>query len=579
MSYTPDNFANAWSTTVAGGSGGLGSPLNPTDTTLYVPTGRGAGAPASNFRLYIGTEIANCTTRTGDTLTIVRGASLASPDTNTSGTWPVGTTVQQIVSAGNMANLAGGVNAVYSYVATINANTTKITNLETGFYNVRDYGAVGDGVTDDRASIQSALDACRTAGGGTVFLPTGTYLISSTQTHPITGGGQAVGLIIGSNTRLVGNGPSASTIKFGSVANQAWLLANYQTISTYSDKNITLEHFTLDGGAGAQNSAVVDSQAGIYLIGVYGAVHRNVEVKDVFGTTGGGNGPHGTAGEGMLFKTSGCDHVVYESCRAISDGVLTVSSGFSGNKSNNVAYTDCWAYGMKNGMGFTNWNCFNHRYVNCWSGKNGLNGFNAELGESIVYDSCVAGGTSVAFQSALYNNTALGNSAEGFKLLSIARALLNNCVSRNNTLNGLKSTTPTGAAGSIQINGGSFTNNSAFGINLSDAASVTAAEIKGKPETGGNTSGDINANGTVIGTRQFVSPAPAVPASTVAFTNNYGCDMMVYIVTGTVTSVRVEGNQIAIATGNIPVVARVRSQGTVTITYTVAPVWLWEYAS
>jgi len=45
-------------------------------------------------------------------------------------------------------------------------------------YNVRDFGALGDGQTDDTAAFQAALQAASDAGGGLVSVPTGNYLIA-----------------------------------------------------------------------------------------------------------------------------------------------------------------------------------------------------------------------------------------------------------------------------------------------------------------------------------------------------------------------------------------------------------------
>lgn len=45
-----------------------------------------------------------------------------------------------------------------------------------GAYDVRAYGAKGDGATVDTDAINKAIEAASAAGGGTVYFPAGTYL-------------------------------------------------------------------------------------------------------------------------------------------------------------------------------------------------------------------------------------------------------------------------------------------------------------------------------------------------------------------------------------------------------------------
>jgi hypothetical protein len=59
----------------------------------------------------------------------------------------------------------------------ITKNTNRMT--DGAAVNVLDFGAVGDGVADDTAKIQAAVDHVANNGGGTVNCPTGVYLLNS----------------------------------------------------------------------------------------------------------------------------------------------------------------------------------------------------------------------------------------------------------------------------------------------------------------------------------------------------------------------------------------------------------------
>ncbi|SDU27760.1 Glycosyl hydrolases family 28 [Verrucomicrobium sp. GAS474] len=74
---------------------------------------------------------------------------------------------------------------------------------ETRRFNVRDFGAVGDGVTKETLAIQKALDACAEAGGGEVLFPEGTYLTGSIELK------SHVHLVLDAKAVLQGSGDKA----------------------------------------------------------------------------------------------------------------------------------------------------------------------------------------------------------------------------------------------------------------------------------------------------------------------------------------------------------------------------------
>lgn len=81
----------------------------------------------------------------------------------------------------------------------------------------QDFGAVGDGITDDTAAIQAAIDACEAAGGGTVFFPPGTYLVNTFQTNS---DGLQYGLTVGSKVTLyLGSATIKSSVTLTSTNN------------------------------------------------------------------------------------------------------------------------------------------------------------------------------------------------------------------------------------------------------------------------------------------------------------------------------------------------------------------------
>jgi hypothetical protein len=128
-------------------------------------------------------------------------------------------------------------------------------------FNVREYGAAGDGDTDDTAKIQAAIDAAR-ATGGIVFFPPGTYSTGR--------------LILYSRVHLRGSGVDATVLRLRPGADSAILESEgFSTLTgTRSDGGITtfsVRDLTLDG-----NKA--HNRAGGYGMRVYGYGYELTEI-------------------------------------------------------------------------------------------------------------------------------------------------------------------------------------------------------------------------------------------------------------------------------------------------------------
>jgi len=105
--------------------------------------------------------------------------------------------------------------------------------------NVRDFGAQGDGVTDDTAAIQAALDVLTTAHGGTAYFPQGTYLVRPTVS------GDPILLLGTANLRLTGEGVGQATIKVGN-GSLPYKSILHGTIVNTDLSNLQVDHLTFD---------------------------------------------------------------------------------------------------------------------------------------------------------------------------------------------------------------------------------------------------------------------------------------------------------------------------------------------
>jgi polygalacturonase len=125
-------------------------------------------------------------------------------------------------------------------------------------YNIRDFGAKGDGETIDTAALQSAIDACTKDGGGTVLVPAGTFVIGTTElksnvTLRIAAGGTLLGSADGKQYHAVDAIPlhGDTTLVDG----------NWALLFAVHAKNVTIEGPGTINGQGYQFHSPVRGEA------------------------------------------------------------------------------------------------------------------------------------------------------------------------------------------------------------------------------------------------------------------------------------------------------------------------------
>ena len=181
----------------------------------------------------------------------------------------------------------------------INALSSGVEALEAAVFNVKNYGAVGDGTTDDYTSVTNAISAAHTAGGGIVYFPTGTYRINSQivmpnlgtgtlyQQNPITLRGatsQFSGYLDGNSNvrgsvldlRYAGSDPKLCTYAIGLLTFENLTLTDlgtssnafvYTTLTTLRTSNLTIQ------GNPSKSGATCDQDG--FILGGTTAVYDN----------------------------------------------------------------------------------------------------------------------------------------------------------------------------------------------------------------------------------------------------------------------------------------------------------------
>lgn len=483
-----------------------------------------------------------------------------------------------------------------------------------GIVSVLQFGAVGDGVADDTAAIQAAINYVASipfSGGTVTFSSGGVYRFTSLVFPASTAGNTNGGIILQGNGCtlvkttasgigvLVQGAPGGSTLRRqnSKITNIKFVVSIAQTSGDYI-QILNSDHTILDGISieSAYRAITVVDSFDTKLSHLYIRNSQSIDVY-LYGSTGlstvetyiSNSTFEGVSGNltktGLLIEsgTSG----VYVSNADFTQGSLGVQINHTVQPS--AAYRPEWLF-----------------FVNTLCDTNALFGW--------AFSANVAG----VYLTQCWASTA---GQVGFAINNGTTVFLNGCVAQNNGQHGLSIT---GNAVEVHVNGGIFACNSTssgaiyHGINVGTGVSkfsiknarcgnVSELNLPGQQSVGiyvnagasddyqiinNNCMSNVTSALVSLGTglnklisanlgfnpRGYLTPQPAMPASTVAYTNDIGIDADVYVSGGTVSIIETNFKAAGWVTiGTTSGLVRVPANTAIRITYSSAPTWTWFY--
>ncbi len=263
-------------------------------------------------------------------------------------------------------------------------------------YNVRDYGALGNGSTDDTISIQNAINAANSAGGGIVYFSIGNYKITSALT------GYPNIWYLGAGSSYQGNA--------GACINQTG--ANVDAIrftnTTNKNDNVIISGLRIQGPGTTTGNGIYlknTGNAGTHPPFIY------FSVRDCYIASFNGTGACGLNLEGPIVSVF--DRVVAETC---TTGFFVNGAAGAGNfttTATSLTFNACYANGAT-GTGFKLKCCVYTTLNNCAADSTGT-AYLIDTCNNITLNAC----------GCEWNNPDSASPGDGFKVTGSSQITLN----------------------------------------------------------------------------------------------------------------------------------------------------------